>query len=153
MDPLWRLTSIPVCTLVPSNNTGDLCTGNTPGTWTLSNLLLLPTGRNLAIGFGMAVSDLFSCKIFLLQQATQHGQSIAFMHCIVGIHYQNLAPQSVCLQALPSAMQTAVSAAWMHSQQWHCGNVQCKNDCTTDSMICTLPPGWERLDMTTRLCH
>jgi len=37
------------------------------------------------------------------------------------------------LQALPSEARAAVSAAWLHSQQWDQGNVHCKNDRTINS--------------------
>jgi len=55
------------------------------------------------------------------------------MRRVVGICYQNSSPQSVLLQALPSAAQAAVSTAWLYSQQWDQGDVHRKNDCTINS--------------------
>jgi len=58
---------------------------------------------------------------------------LAFMQRVVGICYQNSAPQSVVLQALPNEVQASVSTAWLHSQPWDQGNVHRKNNCTINS--------------------
>jgi len=79
---LWTPSSGPNNTL-PQVDKADgiplikLCTGALSGAWTLSKHLLLPPGGNLPIGFGMAVNDLFSRETFILQLATEHGQSLA----------------------------------------------------------------------------
>jgi len=80
--PLWTPSSSPNHTLPPVDKADGiplikLCTGTLSGAWTLSKLLLLPPGGNLPIGFGMVINDLFSRETFLLQLATEHGQSLA----------------------------------------------------------------------------
>jgi len=49
-NPLWRLPTTPVHTLPLGRPPSDIvlmnvCTGNAPGAWTLSKLLLLPPGE------------------------------------------------------------------------------------------------------------
>jgi len=80
--PLWTPSSGPTPTLPPADKADGiplikLCADAPLGAWTLSKLLLLSSGGNLPIGFGMVVNDLFSRETFLLQLATKHGQTIA----------------------------------------------------------------------------
>jgi len=80
--PLWTPLSgsqhtLPLATTADRPRLTTPCEGEVLGMWTLSKLLLLPLGGNLPIGFGMAVNELFSRETFLIQLATDHGQSLA----------------------------------------------------------------------------
>jgi len=80
---LWMPTpTTSTITLVPDNNAAciALATGGpltAPGAWALSNLLLLPAGGNLPIGFRVALDNNFSHDLFLDQLADQHGTALA----------------------------------------------------------------------------
>jgi len=76
--PLWMPAPTPsTVTLIPEKNTAwvALATGGSPttlGAWAMSSLLLIPAGRNLPIGFGMALN-----QNFLDQLADQHSTALA----------------------------------------------------------------------------
>jgi len=81
--PLWMPASTTsTITVVPENNAARIALAaggppNAPGAWALSNLLLIPAGGNLPIGFGVALDDNFSRDLFFDQLADQHGTALA----------------------------------------------------------------------------
>jgi len=82
--PLWMPapTAPSTVTLIPEKNATRvaLAIGGSPtdaGAWAMSSLLLIPAGRNLPIGLGMALNKNFSHGLFLDQLVDQHGTALA----------------------------------------------------------------------------
>jgi len=111
--------------------------------WVGQETMILPVGPFLT-----STSHSVSCLLLsipphfwaLKQDSWSTVPSCAYK--VVGIHYQALASWSIYLQAIPSAVQAAVNAAWMHSQQCDWGNVQYKNSHTIDSQATTHFASW-----------